>query len=226
MEIKIGEVSKQTGLSVSNIRFYEKKGLLNPERNTDSRYREYSEEDIQVLQKILLLRKMNISVEVIYLLLCENAPFEKVLHRQEEELHEQIEELEGALNLCKEMQKRKDTIDFDVDWYLEYVGKKEAEGEKFAFLTEIAYDVSEYTENIFFSGGFQGLMIYSGKYNWIVKSVYILLWICLAAVLLYGIITTALTIFETVICIILLFDFMLRIWSRRKRRRTVYGNSQ
>ena len=224
--IKIGEVSKQTGLSVSNIRFYEKKGLLEPVRDTDSRYREYSETDIQILQRILLLRKMDISVEVIYLLLYEDAPFDTVLHRQEEVLNDQMAELQGALNLCKEMQRRNAQVDFDVDWYLEYVNTKEAEGEKFAFITEIVEDVSEYTENIIFAGGFRGLMLYAGKYNGLVKSAYVLLWLGLAAVLLYGIITASLTIFEIIICAVLLFEFMLRLWLHRKRRRAVYGNSQ
>lgn len=211
-------MSKHTGLSVSNIRFYEKKGLLKPDRDTDSRYREYSEEDIQILQKILLLRKMDISVEVIYLLLYENAPFEKVLHRQEEELHHQMEKLQGALNLCIKMQKQNDTIDFDVDWYLQYVDKKEAEGEKFAFIGELVDGISEYSENILFAGGFRGLMIYSVKYNWLVKSVYLLLWIGFATVLLYGTITAAFTIFESVICIVLLLDFMLRLCCFRKKQ--------
>ena len=35
--MKIGEAAKETGLSISNIRFYEKKGLLEPEREAESR---------------------------------------------------------------------------------------------------------------------------------------------------------------------------------------------
>lgn len=31
--MKIGEAAKETGLSISNIRFYEKKGLLEPARD-------------------------------------------------------------------------------------------------------------------------------------------------------------------------------------------------
>ena len=30
--MRIGEVAEQTGLSISNIRFYEKKGLIKPDR--------------------------------------------------------------------------------------------------------------------------------------------------------------------------------------------------
>ena len=35
-EMRISEVAKLTGLADSNIRFYEKKGLLAPQRETDS----------------------------------------------------------------------------------------------------------------------------------------------------------------------------------------------
>ena len=48
--IQIGEAAKETGLSISNIRFYEKKGLLTPAKNEESKYREYSPEDISRLK--------------------------------------------------------------------------------------------------------------------------------------------------------------------------------
>ena len=46
--MKIGEVAEQTGLSISNIRFYEKKGLIEPKRNEQSKYRDYTEEDVKL----------------------------------------------------------------------------------------------------------------------------------------------------------------------------------
>ena len=66
--MKIGEAAKETGLSVSNIRFYEKKGLLNPRRREESQYREYGQEEVRRLKEIMLLRKLGISIESIYLL--------------------------------------------------------------------------------------------------------------------------------------------------------------
>ena len=38
--MRIGEVAKRTGLNVSNVRFYERKGLLAPVREEESNYRE------------------------------------------------------------------------------------------------------------------------------------------------------------------------------------------
>lgn len=61
--MKIGEVAEQTGLSISNIRFYEKKGLIEPKRNEQSKYRDYAEEDVKRLKQIILYRKMDMPLE-------------------------------------------------------------------------------------------------------------------------------------------------------------------
>lgn len=43
--MKIGDFSKRTGLPVSTLHFYERKGLISPERNA-SGHREYDEADL------------------------------------------------------------------------------------------------------------------------------------------------------------------------------------
>ncbi len=53
----IKELEERTGLSRANIRFYEKEGLLSPLRRENG-YREYTEEDVQTLQRIKLLRSL------------------------------------------------------------------------------------------------------------------------------------------------------------------------
>lgn len=52
--MKIGQAAQLTGLTISNIRFYERKGLLEPERNDQSKYRNYSEQDIRRLKQIFI----------------------------------------------------------------------------------------------------------------------------------------------------------------------------
>ena len=44
--MKIGEASRQSGLSKKNIRFYESKGLLRVQR-TDNDYRDYTAQDVR-----------------------------------------------------------------------------------------------------------------------------------------------------------------------------------
>ena len=56
MPIKIQELERRTGLERASIRFYEKEGLLNPQR-LENGYREYSVEDSELLKKIKLLRR-------------------------------------------------------------------------------------------------------------------------------------------------------------------------
>ena len=50
----IKEVEEKTGLSRSNIRFYEKEKLIDPDRNENNGYREYSEQDVEKIKKIAL----------------------------------------------------------------------------------------------------------------------------------------------------------------------------
>ncbi len=63
MNIKQAELESK--VSKRNIRFYEQRGLLNPLRNRDNDYREYSPEDIARLKRIRMLRMVNMPLEQI-----------------------------------------------------------------------------------------------------------------------------------------------------------------
>ena len=60
----IKEIENLSGMTRANIRFYETEGLLRPARNSNG-YRNYSEEDLNTLQKIRLLRTLHLSLEDI-----------------------------------------------------------------------------------------------------------------------------------------------------------------
>ena len=70
----IREVEERCGISKKNIRFYEQQGLLQPKRNA-SNYREYEEADLIVLKKIILLRKLDFSLEEIHQILQDETVF-------------------------------------------------------------------------------------------------------------------------------------------------------
>ena len=144
--MRISEAAKITGLSVSNIRFYEKKGLLAPVREEESKYRDYAKEDIAQLKRIILYRKMNIPVETIYLLQKGEASLEGVLKRQEEELTAQREMLEGSIELCRKILAAGDWQSLDVDYYLNYVHSEEEYGKRFAQVDEFLEDWSEFSK--------------------------------------------------------------------------------
>ena len=54
----IKDVEERTGLSRSNIRFYEKEKLIEPSRNESNGYRDYSENDVENIKKIAYLRTL------------------------------------------------------------------------------------------------------------------------------------------------------------------------
>lgn len=143
--MKIGEAAKETGLSISNIRFYERKGLLCPRRKEESQYREYEPEDIRRLKEIMLLRKMGISVESIYLLYEGQTELLGLLERQEKELAEQMEMLQGSLELCRMLKEEGPLSELNVDEWLQYVHKEEESGKRFAAPEEFLEDLAEYS---------------------------------------------------------------------------------
>ena len=53
----IKQLEEQLEISRATIRFYEKEKLINPKRN-DNSYREYSEEDLIILKKVIILRSL------------------------------------------------------------------------------------------------------------------------------------------------------------------------
>ena len=50
--MKIKNVEERTGLSRSNVRFYEKEKLIEPSRNESNGYRDYSENDVENIKKM------------------------------------------------------------------------------------------------------------------------------------------------------------------------------
>ena len=98
--MKISEAAERAGLNISSVRFYERKGLLTPQRERENRYRDYTEEDVQRIKQILLYRKMGISVDIIELLLNGRVRLSDILEKQKKELESQMQELKGAAELC------------------------------------------------------------------------------------------------------------------------------
>lgn len=99
----IKEAEKRTGLTRSNIRFYEKEKLIVPSRNNNNGYRDYSEADIDNLKKIAYLRTLEIPVEEIRRIISGTVPMEQVIKKQVEVIGEQIRSLSRAKTMCEKM---------------------------------------------------------------------------------------------------------------------------
>lgn len=99
----IKEVEEQTGLTRSNIRFYEKEKLIEPSRNDKNGYRDYSETDIEIIKKIAYLRTLEISIEDIRCIISEKVSLMEIIEKQTATIQEQIEGLNKAKIMCKRM---------------------------------------------------------------------------------------------------------------------------
>ena len=66
---QIGEAAQHSGISPTNIRFYEKEKLLSPYGRGENSYRLYSEGDLHQLRFIRLCRAMDMSLDEVRTLL-------------------------------------------------------------------------------------------------------------------------------------------------------------
>lgn len=63
--MKVGDLAKQTGVSVRTLHYYDEIGLLSPSHRTEAGYRLYGEDDIIRLQQIVSLRQIGFSLDQI-----------------------------------------------------------------------------------------------------------------------------------------------------------------
>lgn len=99
----IKEVEEQTGLTRSNIRFYEKEKLIEPSRNDTNGYRDYSEKDVENIKKIAYLRTLEISIEDIRNIISDKVPLVEIIEKQTATIQTQIEGLNKAKTMCERM---------------------------------------------------------------------------------------------------------------------------
>lgn len=128
--MNIRELEQLTGITKQNIRFYEKKGLLQPRRNRVNNYREYTKEDIQTLKTIKLFRKLDLSLEEIHAILSEEAPLHTTLERHIEMLRKKQQELSACIDVCTDLLGT-ELRTLDVEGTLDKMNTIEKNGGKF-----------------------------------------------------------------------------------------------
>ena len=103
MSMTIKEIESRTGLTRANIRFYEAEGLITPERRPNG-YRDYSEEDMAVLQRVKLLRSLHMSLEEIKAIHAGDHSLSQALDQHLIKLERDQADLERSKVVCRTMQ--------------------------------------------------------------------------------------------------------------------------
>ncbi len=95
----IGQLAKLAGISIKTLRVYERKGLLLPERNAENSYRMYGSDAVKTLEKIQLMKYLDLSLDQIadFLQLYENVSRENMLLEQKRLLEKKREQLNTVI---------------------------------------------------------------------------------------------------------------------------------
>ena len=102
----ISQVSKDFGVSLRMIRYYEKEGLLNSSRKEDYAYRVYDEAAIRRLRQIIILRKLRIPIKQIKSILLnpDAATIIEIFQKNIGELDEEITALSTIRTILHQLE--------------------------------------------------------------------------------------------------------------------------
>lgn len=131
--VKINEVEALVGITKKNIRFYEEQGLLKPGRNAENGYREYGNEEVELLQRIKLLRKLGVPIEDIRQMLSGAHTVGDGMRRHLVTLERERRNVEQAMQLCTQMQNMELPIrELDAQQILNQMEEMERGGTSFS----------------------------------------------------------------------------------------------
>lgn len=146
----IKELEMELGIPRATIRFYEKQNLIHPKRGANS-YRDYSADDVTTLKRIIIFRKLGLSMAEIEDLLDGATDLPSSIERNITQLQSQIEELNGALEICRRIQKKQEILaTFDEQFYWEEIHREERAGYRFLDITGdlIQYEKDDITQTL------------------------------------------------------------------------------
>lgn len=129
--MNIKQAEQLSGVSRRNIRYYEQEGLISPTRNRENDYREYSQEDIEVLKKIRILRMVDMPLDQIREVLQGTKTLTDAAKIQKDRLEEKARELETAIRFCEEFTSVGDVASLDTDAVLHRMEQPENQASLF-----------------------------------------------------------------------------------------------
>lgn len=100
----IKELEQAVGMTRANIRFYEQEGLISPRREENG-YRDYSQADVETLERIKLLRRLQLGLEEIRALQNGESALSDVLAEQLKKLETDQAALDRAREVCQRLRE-------------------------------------------------------------------------------------------------------------------------
>lgn len=136
----IKDVEKLTGLTAKSIRYYESKKLIKVARNKDNSYREYTEDDVDRLKLIKVLRYLEFSIEEIGEMLEMNVEgVKESLQQKADTFSKQKNLCEDKKTLCLSLAKEYEGGKETVEEYVEAIEFFESEE-----MTELREELEDY----------------------------------------------------------------------------------
>ena len=130
--MKINEVEAAVGITKKNIRFYEEEGLITPGREPGNGYRSYSQADVECLQRIKLLRKLDVPLADIREMLAGQKTLAEGMAQQLERLSTRRKDLDEAIGFCELLHGEPGTLEeLDVQQTLARLTAREEQGVTF-----------------------------------------------------------------------------------------------
>ena len=110
-----GEIARKAGVSQKAVRLYDEKGLLKPTDYSEGNYRLYDREALQILEKIVALKKIGFSLEEIRdnLTSGDAADIKEALEMQLKIMDEKRYQTEMVIDAIKRVLLRKEDLDWD-----------------------------------------------------------------------------------------------------------------
>lgn len=103
--MKTHEVEELLGVTKQSLIYYEKEGMIHPRRDQNN-YRDYSQEDIHILELILMLRSMEVSIDDICLILNNQLSIREALETKKTHLEKAKISIEDIDHKIQEHMKR------------------------------------------------------------------------------------------------------------------------
>lgn len=103
----VGQVSKLLGVSRDTLKFYEEKGLVQPEQDEENGYRKYNVLDIHNVLSVNFYREIDLEIKQIQEIKNSNSidDIESILIKQENKLKEELEYKKLLLNRIKSLKE-------------------------------------------------------------------------------------------------------------------------